>query len=67
MKQLKCTSSKVYRILFYALHTLENLAKNQSTYHLTGLWIFMHKRRASDVVPHLARCHCKNDGLLARK
>jgi len=46
---------------------LENLAKYQSTYHLTGLRIFMHKWRASDVVPHLARCHCKNDGLLTRK
>jgi len=58
---------KFTTVSFYALHMLQKSAKYWSTYHLTGLWIFMHKRRATDMVPHLARRHCKNDGLLTRK
>lgn len=28
-------------------------------YHLSSLWIFVHERRAANVVPHLTRCHRK--------
>ena len=33
------------------------------TYNLSTLWVFVHEGRSSDMVPHLSRCHCKDDGL----
>jgi len=60
-------ADRLHALILHYVYMLAKSGNNESAYRLTSLWIFMHKWRATNMVPHLTRRHCEDDCLLATK